>query len=128
MVTRRRRPLFAEFNTARRVIDEMRGIHDRRDVDSLAWVLMPDHLHWLFVLRNRANLGTVIRNFKWRSAITVNRHRGRHRAIWQPGYYDHAIRVDEELQNIGRYIVGNPVRARLVDKLGNYPHWDAVWL
>jgi hypothetical protein len=43
-------------------------------------------------------------------------------------YHDRAIRRDEELQRGGRYIVGDPVRARLVGRLGDYPHWDAVWL
>ena len=128
VVTRRRTPLFLEFDTARRVVDEMRRIHEQRTVISLAWVLMPDHLHWLFVLRERTGLDVVIHDFKSRSASTVSRISGRNRSIWQSGYQDRAIRRDEELQRVGRYIVGDPVRARLVDRLGDYPHWDAVWL
>jgi len=26
------------------------------------------------------------------------------------------------------YIVANPLRAGLVERLGDCPHWDAVWL
>jgi hypothetical protein len=29
---------------------------------------------------------------------------------------------------LARYIVANPLRAGLVEHLGDYPHWDAVWL
>jgi putative transposase len=32
------------------------------------------------------------------------------------------------MTSIARYIVANPLRAGLVERLGDYPHWDAVWL
>jgi putative transposase len=119
---------FVDFEIARLVIAEMRRIHDRQDVDSLAWVLMPDHVHWLFVLRDNAGLATVMKEFKSRSAIAMNTRMGRIGEVWQRGYYDHAIRGDEELLSVARYIIANPLRANLVDRLGSYPHWDAVWL
>jgi putative transposase len=48
--------------------------------------------------------------------------------VWQPNYFDHGVRQDEEFRNIARYIVDNPRRANLVDRMGDYPLWDAVWL
>jgi putative transposase len=48
--------------------------------------------------------------------------------LWQDGYYDRALRKEEDLQQIARYIVANPLRAKLVNKIGDYPLWDAVWL
>ena len=48
--------------------------------------------------------------------------------ISQAGYYDHALRQEEDMQKIARYIVANPIRAGLVNKVGDYPHWDAIWL
>ncbi|MGH8412134.1 MAG: REP-associated tyrosine transposase, partial [Pseudomonas sp.] len=38
------------------------------------------------------------------------------------------IRRDEDLPAVARYIVANPLRAGLVEKIGDYPLWDAVWL
>jgi hypothetical protein len=29
---------------------------------------------------------------------------------------------------LARYVVANPVRAGLVQRVGQYPHWDAIWL
>jgi REP element-mobilizing transposase RayT len=49
-------------------------------------------------------------------------------SVWQPGYHDHAVRQDEDLRAMARYVVANPVRAGLVKDIGDYPHWDAVWL
>ena len=49
-------------------------------------------------------------------------------ALWQKGFHDRAVRKEEDLAAIARYIVYNPVRAGLVHKVGAYPHWDAVWI
>jgi hypothetical protein len=29
---------------------------------------------------------------------------------------------------MARYIIANPLRAGLVDRIGDYPLWDAMWL
>lgn len=50
------------------------------------------------------------------------------RKIWQAGFHDHAVRREEDLAGIARYIVANPLRAGLVDAIGDYPLWDALWL
>jgi REP element-mobilizing transposase RayT len=74
------------------------------------------------------DLSSVVKQLKARSAQRINAHLQRRGALWQKQFYDHAIRDDEDLRQIARYIVANPLRARLVDKIGHYPHWDAVWL
>jgi putative transposase len=83
---------------------------------------MLDHVHWLFQLNDNHQLSNVIKTIKSKASIQIGH------PIWQPGYYDHAIRKDEDIINIARYIIANPIRARLVKKVGDYPHWDAVWL
>jgi putative transposase len=50
------------------------------------------------------------------------------RRIWQTGFHDHALRADEDVVRVARYIVANPLRAGLVSSPGEYPHWDAVWV
>ncbi|MCF6281296.1 MAG: hypothetical protein L3J28_03650 [Candidatus Polarisedimenticolaceae bacterium] len=42
--------------------------------------------------------------------------------------HDRAIRKEEDLVAIARYIVANPLRAGLVKSIKDYPHWDCVWL
>lgn len=48
--------------------------------------------------------------------------------LWQKGFHDHAVRKEEDLPALARYVVANPVRAGLVQRVGQYPHWDAIWL
>jgi REP element-mobilizing transposase RayT len=94
----------------------------------MAWVLMPDHLHWLIQLGDRHSLSEVIRMFKGRSSLAINTVLERAGAIWQRGFYDHALRREEDVEDIARYIVANPVRAGLVRSVREYSLWDAKWL
>jgi REP element-mobilizing transposase RayT len=87
----------------------------------LAFVVMPDHLHWLLQLQ-QDTLSTVVGRVKSISAKRLGRH------VWQAGFYDRALRRNDDLQAMARYVVANPVRAGLVQRLGLYPHWDAIWL
>lgn len=122
-----RQALFADFRRARLVIREMRQLHDDGLVTSLAWVLMPDHLHWLLILRGAA-LDDAMQRLKGRSAAAIRRGTRHAGTVWQPCYRDHAIRAGSNLLPLARHLVSNPLRAALVSRLGDYPHWDAVWL
>lgn len=89
---------------------------------------MPDHLHWLFQLNERETLSATIKRLKARSSLSIGRHVELGSPVWQRGFYDHAIRRDEDILAVARYIVANPLRAGLVEHIGDYPLWDAIWL
>ena len=52
--------------------------------------------------------------------------------IWQRGYVDHRIRDADDYRRHIEYIDQNPVRARLVMRLEEYPyssaHPDLIWM
>jgi len=118
-----RAAFLTDLSVIRAVVLEMQ----RADVHSLAFVVMPDHVHWLFVLGDEP-LADVVRRFKSCSARWVNAYLGRDGRFWQAGYYDKALRREDDLRAVARYIVANPLRAGLVDSIGDYAGWDAVWL
>lgn len=126
-VTRERRPVFSDYRCAISCARELHRSAISGDVDSLAWVVMPDHVHWLFGLRC-GELGNVLRGFKTRAAHAVNVAREGSGQVWQRGYHDHAVRHDEDVKALARYVVANPVRAGLWERVGDYPFWDAAWL
>ena len=125
-VTKDRRPIFSDFKPGRVVVSAMRELHNANTVESLAFVVMPDHLHWLFTLGETIGLAEVVRRLKGSSTRAL--HRQDIQPVWQTGYYDHGVRDDEDLRAAARYLVANPLRAGLVDDLCDYPLWDAVWL
>lgn len=128
MVTDQRMRWFDDFDIARIVIKEMMRLDGERALESLAWVLMPYHLHWLMVLGDGKDLSRIARSLKGGSARRINLHLARRGPIWQAGFHDHALRHDEDIRAFARYTVANPLRAGLVSRLADYPHWDAVWL
>jgi REP element-mobilizing transposase RayT len=122
-----REPVFADFALGRLVVHQFRRAHDLGLAKSLAWVVMPDHFHWLVELEN-CSLRKLMRQTKSLITRDVNLSNGRSGPLWQQGYHDRALRREEELVKLARYVVANPLRAGLVEKLGDYPLWDAVWV
>ena len=121
-------PLFENFQCGRAIIDCMRREHEMGHVESLAFVIMPDHLHWLFSLSGSRSLSECIKNVKSYSARRVGEILGSSGKVWQTGYYDRAIRQEEDLEGVARYIVANPLRAGIARSVREYALWDAKWL
>jgi REP element-mobilizing transposase RayT len=122
VVTADRQRVFDDFSAASVLIGHLKNETDLQRASTLAYVLMPDHLHWLMQLMSDAPLSQTVRAVK-----SLTTHQLGH-PIWQRGYHDHAVRNDEDLKAMARYIIANPVRAGLVSSVADYPHWDAMWL
>ncbi|MDH5298937.1 MAG: transposase [Desulfobulbaceae bacterium] len=71
-VTADRVPLFGDFGNGRIVVRELARLDSEGMVQSLAFVVMPDHLHWLFVLGETLPLSKVMQYLKGRSAHFLN--------------------------------------------------------
>ena len=126
--TRQRQPVFLAFKVA---CAAARCFEDRTllgDARMLAWVLMPDHVHWLVQVGETDNLSTVVNRLKSSSARQVNRLIGTQGPLWQKAFHDHALRADEDVRQIARYMVANPLRAGLVERIGDYSFWNAMWI
>jgi len=122
-----RQPVFADFHLGRLVVDELRRAQEQGLVSSLAWVVMPDHLHWLLQLK-KGTLPDLMQQVKARSSNAINKARQSTGRLWQVSFHDKTIRRDQELINVARYIIANPLRVNLVRYIGDYPLWDAIWL
>jgi REP element-mobilizing transposase RayT len=127
--TQDKRPLFSDFQLGRVVVQGLRFLHERGDVESLAFVVMPDHLHWLFRLTGQRPLEHVMHSLKRHAARVINLRLGVvGDPVWQEGYFDRALRAEDDVIVVARYIVANPLRAGLCRHIGDYPLWDAIWL
>ena len=127
-VTSRRNTVFSDLAAGRIVVNELRRFQEEGAADTLAWVLMPDHLHWLLQLNRCCQLSDVIKSLKACSALAINNYHGQQGSLWQRAYYDRAARKDDDVCQLARYIIANPLRAGLVEHIGDYPHWDCIWL
>ena len=126
-VVHQRQPFFADWRLGRLMVNQLREAQEDGWADFLTWVVMPDHVHCLLQLRNRT-LAEVMCRIKARSSRAVNLALGRQGRLWQKGYHDRAVRKEEDLKDLARYVILNPVRAGLVTRVHDYPLWDACWL
>ena len=128
-VTHGRDRLFEDFSNARAVVHSLQRASEQQSAHTLAYVVMPDHLHWLLSLGGGHVLSTVVGRVKGESARRINLLRDHCGVpVWQHGFHDHALRAEEDVRNIAQYLVANPLRAGLVSRVGDYPWWDAEWL
>jgi REP element-mobilizing transposase RayT len=116
------------FEAGRVFAKALNEVAEELEFELMCWVAMPDHIHMLIRLKNGESLGRVVRLIKGRSSKLINEYLGRSGSFWQPGYFDRAIREEEDVATVARYIVANPVRAGIARSVREYPLWDAIWV
>ncbi len=96
------------------------------------WIIMPNHIHLVIIIKSTVetqnfaslqnaikpnynkfgpqskNLASIIRGFK--IGVTKFTRNNNVNFQWQPRYYDHIIRNDNELYRIRKYIKYNPLK------------------
>jgi len=79
------------------------------------WVIMPNHIHILFRIRQQINpspkkydIPNVVGKYKASVTRSVGNAFMHSEKIWQSSYHDHIIRNDQDYQKIWEYISGNP--------------------
>jgi REP element-mobilizing transposase RayT len=108
------------------VLDSLRTGPFGERAERYAHCLMPDHLH-LLVAPRQHNLIDLLNQWK---SFTANllKKKGVERSCWQRSFYDHALRKEEDIQQVAEYIVNNPVRAGLVKEWRDYPFSWHRWM
>ena len=126
--THRRTPLFQSLTYGRFLTEALMRSQTDGHTETLAFVIMPDHLHWLVRLTGQRPLAECVSAVKSESSRRINKHGNHTNPVWQSGFYDRAMRQDDDIVATARYIIANPVRAGLVRSVGQYALWDTVWV
>jgi REP element-mobilizing transposase RayT len=126
-VTRGRRKIFLDAAVAAACSLSLVDARNWQRSRLLAWVLMPDHWHGVIELGDGDDLSHHVRRIKACSAKDVRSAIPGIPVVWQRGFHDHALRAEEDLIEMVRYVLLNPVRAGLVRRIGDYDFWDSAW-
>jgi len=79
----------------------------------VAWCLMPNHVHAVVQPLAGNELPEILHSWKSFSSKEANRLLGRSGQFWQPEYYDHLIRDEQDFGRQVEYVLTNPQRAGL---------------
>jgi len=119
LLTQGRSPHLADSPLTRRCMDHLKRTAERLGFRLLAFSLMPDHLHALVLGRHEAaDLIRFVQRFKQITAFDFKRETGLR--LWQQSFYDRALRIEEDVADVAAYILGNPARAGLAVRPGEY--------
>ena len=122
-VLRRRETLGeAEFQHLARVGRERREQHGFL---LTAWVFLPDHWHAIFFPRFPLTISRLMEAIKVGSTLRINEGRKESGLLWQPRFFDRALRTVKEYGEKVEYIHQNPVQAGLVRRAEDWP-WSSV--
>jgi REP element-mobilizing transposase RayT len=127
-ITAQRRQVFLQPELAIAACRTFRSSITAEHASLLCWVLMPDHFHGLVQLGDEASLSRCVQRLKSRSAKACHHAQTGSIPVWDRAFHDHAVRREEDVRALARYVIANPLRAGLVDNVLSYPYWDAVWL
>ena len=85
---------------------------------------MPDHIRFLISPQvDGISVLTFTYQFKGKTT-NLSWDMGWQGRLWQPRFYDHIVRSDENLLAIAEYILANPVRKGLAATPEDWP-WNA---
>jgi putative transposase len=118
------RSLFQTDRTARLFINTL--YHYRREgrFSVHEFVVMPDHFH-LLITPTQISVEKAIQFIKGGFSYRAKRELGLKCEIWERGYIDHRIRDANDYCHHAEYTRSNPLKARMVLTIEEYPYSSA---
>ena len=137
VVTHRRQPILTS-DFARPILNQsFRHEMTRAPFALTAIVLLPDHLHALWTLPD----GDADYSVRWKrikeaftrdylagggpeAEVTPSRERRQERGVWQPRFWEHVVRDEDDFKRCLDYLHWNPVKHGLVQRVADHP-WSS---
>jgi putative transposase len=137
VVTQNRRPILTTPLGLRCLRNALSLVLGRAPVTEVAFAILPDHFHAVWTLPD----GDAAYPMRWKrikeeftraylaaggmeGTTTENRKKHQERAVWQPRYWEHTCRDEDDLEGCVNYVHWNPVKHGLVTRVRDYP-WSS---
>ena len=119
-VTENRNPWLTAAAATAAMLTALRDWHEEGDGRVLAATVMPDHVHVLFALGRRLDVGRCVSRWK-----AIGRRLAGYPGAWQRDFWEHRVRVQAQEEDYAPYIYLNPYRAGLWSRSSAWPGWWA---
>ena len=118
--TARRKPLLIDPGLVIPLIEQLERKAKNGEMILYAYCFMPDHVHLLLSPEGGQDVESSIQSYKSKTT-RIYWETGNRGRLWQHGFYDHILRQEENIKQVARYILDNPVRKGLIDDFRKYP-------
>ena len=122
MVTANRKPLFAEDENVQLLKAAFRYVQSCKPFKIEAICVLPDHLHCIWTMQDDCNY-----SMRWQMIKTHFSRRYRNQRpefkqskIWQPRYWEHVVRDQDDFDKHVDYVHYNPVKHGLVKSVKDW--------
>ena len=137
VVTHRRRRFLTDEVARSSLHNVLERVRLRRPFELFSIVLLPDHLHAVWILpKNNDDYSTRWQLIKRRFTADFLASGGREgkpissmvrcgqRGIWQPRFWEHTCRDEADLKRCVDYLHWNPIKHGLVERVADWP-WSS---
>jgi putative transposase len=112
----------ADFHSLALALNRSRAMHP---FFLAAWVFLPDHWHLICAPLYPLTISLVMKSIKTSSMILINRRRAEAGELWQPRFFDCALRTVKEYGEKVEYLHLNSVKAGLAGRPQDW-RWSSV--
>jgi putative transposase len=137
VVTYARRPILTTDHGRTFLRKSIKSVRKRHPFSLVATVLLPDHWHLIMQLpsdddRYSLRMKQIKSEFttQWLEAglpeakVTESQRKRGERGIWQPRFWEHTVRDEDDLERCADYIHWNPRKHGLVDRVRDW-RWSS---
>jgi REP element-mobilizing transposase RayT len=107
---------FLKHESIAKLTEDSLLFHHTKKYNLTAWVIMPNHIHFLATPLENVELSAIAHAIKSYTAHAANKLLGRNGQFWQHEPFDRYIRNRKHFVNVIQYIENNPVKAGLCAK------------
>jgi putative transposase len=130
-VTRDRLPYLRDKRDVQLLLETMRRVQAIHPFRLLAYVILPDHFHWLMLMDAVCDTFSTVMHSVKRNYTLNYKHvheLGSTVNLWQDRFWDHVVRNEQDFKNHFDYIHWNPVKHGYVTHpedwiYSTYRHW-----
>lgn len=122
-ITKNRNAIFLKQENVTLLFETINTVLGLYPFNLYAYVIMPDHFHWIIELGDGfQDFSKIVHSFKRNFTLNYKKeHNINHTlSLWQKRFWDHVIRDEPDLQNHLDYIHRNPVKHKMVDHPNQY--------
>ena len=109
-----------------KIVQDSLQFLDQQKFDLRAWVVMPNHLHFLARFNEGQSLPKALHSLKSYTGHELKKVHPEMDSIWQVEYFDRFIRSEAHYYNALNYIHDNPVKARLCETKESF-QWSSCF-
>jgi len=118
--THNKHNILTKGNVPETIIDSVKWFINTLKIVFLGFVIMPDHFHWAFALKENYTLDNILCGYKSFTAKKIKELLYSETKIWQDGYYDHLLRDVKDFKVKLDYMHDNPIRKGMVNSPEEY--------